>query len=154
MYTHNPNHLITVPADVLPPNAARPSADTVMTILVHMFCSKCIWLSMITYHLIGPDDIMKTALQWRHNDHNGISNNRPHSFFLTRLYMRWSKKTPKLHVTGLCEGNSPGPANSLHKGPVTRKMFPIDDVIMGQINLTFIVVCSLMPYREQYEKEW
>ena len=28
-------------------------------------------------------------------------------------------------------GNSPGPVNSPHKGPVTRKMFPFDDVIMG-----------------------
>ena len=27
-------------------------------------------------------------------------------------------------------GNSPGPVNSAHKGPVTRKMFPFDDVIM------------------------
>ena len=32
--------------------------------------------------------------------------------------------------TGLCAGNSPGPVNSPHKGPVTRKMFPFDDVIM------------------------
>ena len=30
----------------------------------------------------------------------------------------------------LCVGNSPGPVNSPHKGPVTRKMFPFDDVIM------------------------
>ena len=29
----------------------------------------------------------------------------------------------------LC-GNSPGPGNSPHRGPVTRKMFPFDDVIM------------------------
>ena len=29
-----------------------------------------------------------------------------------------------------CAGNSPGPVNSPHKGPVTRKMFPFDDVIM------------------------
>ena len=36
----------------------------------------------------------------------------------------------KLRVTGLCVGNSPGPVNSPHKGPVTRKMFPFDDVIM------------------------
>ena len=28
-------------------------------------------------------------------------------------------------------GNSPGPVNSPHKRPVTRKMFPFDDVIMG-----------------------
>ena len=41
-----------------------------------------------------------------------------------------SKKTSKLRVTGLCVGNSPGPVNSPHKGPVTRKMFPFDDVIM------------------------
>ena len=27
-------------------------------------------------------------------------------------------------------GNSPGPVNSPHKGPVTQKMFPFDDVIM------------------------
>ena len=40
------------------------------------------------------------------------------------------RKTSKLRVTGLCVGNSPGPVNSPHKGPVTRKMFPFDDVIM------------------------
>ena len=40
------------------------------------------------------------------------------------------KKKKKLRVTGLCEGNSPGPVNSPHKRPVTRKMFPFDDVII------------------------
>ena len=39
------------------------------------------------------------------------------------------RKHQKLRVTGLCVGNSPGPVNSPHKGPVTRKMFPFDDVI-------------------------
>ena len=39
-------------------------------------------------------------------------------------------KISKLRVTGLCAGNSPSPVNSPHKGPVTRKMFPLDDVIM------------------------
>ena len=29
----------------------------------------------------------------------------------------------------------PGPVNSQHKGPVTRKMFPFDDVIMSQQGL-------------------
>ena len=41
-----------------------------------------------------------------------------------------SKKASKLRVTGLCEGNSPVTMNSPHKGSVTRKMFPFDDVIM------------------------
>ena len=42
--------------------------------------------------------------------------------------MRRLKKTSKLRVTGLCEGNSLG--DSPHKGPVIRKMFPFDDVTM------------------------
>ena len=40
------------------------------------------------------------------------------------------KKPSKLRVTGHCAVNSPGPVNSPHKGSVTRKMFPFDDVIM------------------------
>ena len=57
------------------------------------------------------------------------------------LFRRRSKKTSKLRVTGLCVGNSPGPVNSLHKGPVTRKMFPFDDVIMiHAVLLCFVVL--------------
>ena len=72
-----------------------------------------------------------TTLQWRHNDHDGVSNHQPHGCLLNRLFRRRSKKTSKLRVTGLCVGNSPGPMTSPHKGPVTRKMFPFDDVIMS-----------------------
>ena len=73
-----------------------------------------------------------TSLRWRHNDHDSVSNHQPHGCLLNRLFRRRSKKTSKLRVTGLCVGNSPGPVNSPHKGPVTRKMFPFDDVIMWQ----------------------
>ena len=68
------------------------------------------------------------SLHWRHNDHDGVSNHQPHGCLLNRLFRRRSKKTSKLRVTGLCVGNSPGPVNSPHKWPVTRKMFPFDDV--------------------------
>ena len=70
------------------------------------------------------------SLQWRHNDHDRVSNHQPHGCLLNRLFRRRSKKTSKLRVTGLCVGNSPGPVNSPHKVPVTRKMVPFDDVIM------------------------
>ena len=40
------------------------------------------------------------------------------------------RKTSKLRVTGLCEGNSSVTGEFPHKGPVTRKMFSFDDVIM------------------------
>ena len=58
------------------------------------------------------------ALNWRHNDHDGVSNHQPHGYLLNRLFRRRSKETSKLRVTGLCLGNSPGPVNSPHKGPV------------------------------------
>ena len=73
------------------------------------------------------------TLHWRHNEHDGVSNHQPHGCLLNRLFRRRSKKTSKLRVTGLCVGNSPGPVNSPHKGPVTRKMFPFDDVIMIEL---------------------
>ena len=48
------------------------------------------------------------------------------------------RKKSKLRVTGLCVGNSPGPVNSPHKGPVARKFFPINDVIMNSsLNTSF-----------------
>ena len=73
-----------------------------------------------------------STLRWRHNDHAGVSNHQPYGCLLHRLFRRRWKETSKLRVTGLCAGNSPGPVNSPHKGPVTRKMFPFDDVIMNQ----------------------
>ena len=74
--------------------------------------------------------LVRDTLQWRHNGHDSISNHQPHDCLLNGLFRRRSKKTWKLRVTGLCAENSLGPVNSLHKWPVTRKMFPFDDVIM------------------------
>ena len=70
------------------------------------------------------------TLHWRYNDQDGVSNHQPHGCLLNRLFRRRSKKTSKLRVTGLRVRNPPGPVNSPHKGPVTRIMFPFDDVIM------------------------
>ena len=75
-------------------------------------------------------------LQWRHNDYDSVSNHQPHGCLLNRLFRPRSKKISKLRVTGLCVGNSPGPVNSPHKGPVTRKIFPFDDVIMKDKMIT------------------
>ena len=52
--------------------------------------------------------VLLHPLWWRHNRHDGISNHQPHNCLLNRLLRRRSKKTSKLHVTGLCAGNSPG----------------------------------------------
>ena len=47
------------------------------------------------------------ALQWRHNKHDGVSNDRRLDCLLNRLFRRRSRKTSKLRVTGLYEENSP-----------------------------------------------
>ena len=50
--------------------------------------------------------------------------------YSTVYIRRRSKKTSKLRVTGLCVGNSPGTGEFPAQSPVTREMFPFDDVIM------------------------
>ena len=46
------------------------------------------------------------ALKWRQNERDGVSNHRRLNCLPNRLFRRRSKKTSKLRVTGLCEGNS------------------------------------------------
>ena len=58
--------------------------------------------------------------------------NRLTIVYSTGLFRRRSKKTSKLRVTGLCEGNRP--VSSTHKGPITRKIFPFDNVIKSTVN--------------------
>ena len=72
----------------------------------------------------------KISLRWRHNGHDAVSNHQRLDCLLDCLLRHRSKKTSKLRITGLCAGNSPGPVNSPHKRPVTRKMSPFNDVIM------------------------
>ena len=83
-----------------------------------------VWICPGIQRSVYHDDMMTSnSLQWRHNDHDGLSNHQPHGCLLNRLFRRRSKKTSKLRVTGLCAGNWPGPVNSPHKGPVTQKCF-------------------------------
>ena len=87
---------------------------------------------VITTKLRFLSPSLKHPLHWRHNGCDGVSNHQPHDCLLSRLVMRRSQKTPKLCVTGFSRGN--WPVNSPHKGPVTRKMFPFEDVIVHQVN--------------------
>ena len=52
------------------------------------------------------------------------------SLLLSRLFRHRSKKASNLRVIGPCAGIHRGPVNYPHERPVTRKMFPFDDVIM------------------------
>ena len=108
----------------------KPSSEPMMVSLsTHICVTRPQWANMGNLIIAIPMGIHNT-LHWRHNDHEGVLNHQPHGCLLNRLFRRKSKKTSKLRVTGLCVGNSPGPVNSPHKGPVTRKILPYDDVIM------------------------
>ena len=88
------------------------------------------------------------SLQWRHDEHDGVSYHQPHDCLLNRSYRHRSKKTWKLCVIGLCEENSPVTGEFPHKGPVTRKMFPTDDVIVVSnvicLSLVVILISPIM----------
>ena len=71
---------------------------------------------------------LRLSLQWRHNGRDSVSNHQPHDSLLNRLFRRRSKKTSKLHVTGLCAAQMASYA----------EMFPFDDVIMCEFPLTFL----------------
>ena len=63
---------------------------------------------LIILTLYVPElDHYQSTLQWRHNERDGVSNHQPHDCLLRRWFRHRSKKTSKLCITGLCEGNSP-----------------------------------------------
>ena len=70
------------------------------------------------------------ALQWRHNERDGIAYDQPHDCLLNHLFRRRSKKTSNSASLAFVKGIHWWPVNSLHKKPVTQKMFPFDDIIM------------------------
>ena len=70
------------------------------------------------------------ALHGRHNGPDGVSRHQPHHCLLNRLFRRRSKKTSNSASLAFVRGIHRWPVNSQHKWPVTRKMFPFDDVIM------------------------
>ena len=71
------------------------------------------------------------SLQWRHNGRDSVSNLQ-----LTIVYsIVYSDVDQRKHqsfaLLAFVRGIHRGPVNSPHKWPVTRKMFPFDDVIMN-----------------------
>ena len=80
-----------------------------------------------------------SSLQWRYYS----DNHQPHDRLLNRSFKRNPKKTPKIRVTGLCWGIHRSPVNSPHKSPVTREMFPFDDVIMCYMLIRLWILIEL-----------
>ena len=69
-----------------------------------------------------------SSLQWCHNERGGVSNHRRLDCLLNCFFRRRSKITSKLR--DFVRGIHRWPVDTQHKGSLTRKMFPFDDVIM------------------------
>ena len=63
-------------------------------------------LSTVFYASLPRRSDPPFSLQWRHNERDDVSNHRRLDCLLNRLFRHRSKKTSKLRVTDLCEGNS------------------------------------------------
>ena len=85
-----------------------------------------LWLQFL--HIIHPVKLL--SLQWRHNGREGVSNHKPRHCLFKLLFRRRSKKTPKLRVTGLCVGNSPGTGEFPAQMASNAENVSFDDVIM------------------------
>ena len=63
-------------------------------------------------------------------EHDGVSNHKRLDCLLNRLFRCRSKKTSKLRVTGICEGNSPVTGEFPARRASNAEIFPFDDVII------------------------
>ena len=84
------------------------------------------------------------ALCWGHNGHDGVSKHHTQNCLLKRLFRCRSKKTSKLRITGLCEGNSPVTSEFPAKKPEMQKNFPFDDVIMMYVIQAWPSLCLMV----------
>ena len=69
---------------------------------------------------------MSRSLLRRHNERDGVSNHQRLNCLLNRLFRGGSKKHQSSVSLAFVRGIHQWPVNSLHKGPVTRKMFPFE----------------------------
>ena len=93
----------------------------------------CNAMSLLLHHVSSLHSTSRgkcISLQWRHNEHKGVSNHQPYDCLLNLLFRRRWKITSKLRASGLCEGNWPVTGEFPTQRPVMRKMFPFEDVIM------------------------
>ena len=86
-----------------------------------------------------------SSLQWRHNRRDGVSNHQPHDCLPNRLFTHRRKHQSSASLA-FVRGIHRWPVNSPHKGTVTRKIFPFDDVII----YTGTVWWWGSPYRESF----
>ena len=101
------------------------------------------YMTTMSVVLFRPGRSSRKTLQWRHIERDGVLNHRCIDCLLNRLFRRRSKKTSKLRVTGLYEGNPP-PHSSAAK--VTYVFY------LSFLNFTALYV--IFDYRSAARDSW
>ena len=92
-----------------------------------ILCLVEVTLSALTY------PVSLFSYQWRHNGRDSVSNHQHHDCFLNLYSDTDQRKNQSFTSLAFVRGIHRKPVNFQHKWPVTRKLFPIDDVIMPRI---------------------
>ena len=83
-------------------------------------------------------------LRWRHNGRDSVSITSLTSVFSTVYSDADQRKYQSSASLAFVRGIHRGPVNSPHKWPVTRKLFPFDDVIMASMwQGQFVILVTL-----------
>ena len=102
-------------------------------ILIILLCSD--YACIIVVEAIRPLSFIvlflkSFSLWWRHNGHDGVWNTSLTIVYSTVYSGADQRKYQSSASLAFVRGIHWGPVNSPHKWPVTRKMFPFDDVIV------------------------
>ena len=94
-------------------------------------------------------------VQWRHYEHDGVSNQQPHDCLLNKQFIQGADQRKHQSSASLAFewGIRRWPVNSPHKGSVTRKMLIFDDVIMQSVVRQYheCVQCKVLPGHMQIQ---
>ena len=98
---------------------------------------------------VGFSHLVK-SLHWRHNDRDGVSNYQPTIVYSTVYSGADQRKHQSSASLAFVRRIHRWPVNSPHKEPVTRKMFPFDDVIRYVTRLPPNIVIKWYIYTLQW----
>ena len=102
-------------------------------------------------HLVMCCCALLQSLQWRHNNNGGVSIHQRLDCLFNHFLGADQRKQQSSASLAFVRGIHWWPVDSPLKGPVTRKMFPFDDVIMMPVNITLV---GVEKQRIMYWLEW
>ena len=115
-------------------------SQTPMKMVSRKYLSYCVSLFLRLYSIINEISYyvykLHTTLKWRYNGRDNGPNHRRFYCLLNRLFRRRSKKNQRSASAAFVRGIHRWPVNSPHKGQVTWKTIPFEDVIINRWDMT------------------